>query len=132
MSEEVDTEVEWEAEVELDSISITLEMFCESVLPLVVFEVSVSEQVASFLWTSSAASSNSPATTNCWRFSVNSITLWAASTVDCFTRCSVGTPISWAISLAFYSIASSAALFLLTSLVTRSVAASTWSSSSIT
>ena len=49
MFEEVDTEVECEAEVELDSISIILEMLFESVLPLVASEASTSEQAASFL-----------------------------------------------------------------------------------
>jgi len=43
MSKEVDTEVE------LDSISIILEMLCESILPLVAFEASAFEQAASFL-----------------------------------------------------------------------------------
>jgi len=65
MFEEVDTEVECEAEVELDSISIILEMLCESVLPCVASEASVSEQTTSSLLTSSAASSKSPALTNC-------------------------------------------------------------------
>jgi hypothetical protein len=46
MSEEVETDVEWEAEVELDSISIILAVLRESVLPLVASEASASEKAA--------------------------------------------------------------------------------------
>jgi phage baseplate assembly protein W len=46
MSEVVETYVEWEDEVELDSISITLTVLRESVLPLAASQASTSELIA--------------------------------------------------------------------------------------